>query len=44
MDAFIETLEAGDGLWDFVDNTEALEIMADSIAAKFDFTVEQAAN
>ena len=44
VDAFIATLESGDGLWDFVDNTEALETMADSIAAKFDFTVEQAAN
>lgn len=40
VDGFISTLEEGNGFWDIGSTT--LDEMAEEIAAKFDFTVEQA--
>ncbi|NBC25901.1 MAG: DUF4856 domain-containing protein [Bacteroidetes bacterium] len=42
VDGFLAQLTEGDGLWDIA--PETLDQMANDIAAKFDFTVEEAAN
>ena len=42
VDGFIATLEAGNGFWDIT--VETLDTMSSTIAAKFDFTVDEAAN
>ena len=42
VDGFISTLESGDGFWDIT--PETLDTMSSTIAAKFDFTVDEAAN
>ena len=40
--SFIDTLMVGNGLWDVTPDT--LDTMSETIAAKFDFTVQEAAN
>ncbi|MFD2531681.1 DUF4856 domain-containing protein [Gracilimonas halophila] len=42
IDGMLAQLTSGDGLWDI--GTNALDEMSETIAAQFDFTVEQAAN
>ncbi|WP_298777539.1 DUF4856 domain-containing protein [uncultured Polaribacter sp.] len=42
VDAFINTLLAGNGFWDLTDDT--LDEISTTIAAKFNFTLEEAAN
>jgi len=42
VDSFMQLLTEGNGFWDI--ETETLDLISDQIAAKFDFTVEQAAN
>ncbi|KGL63278.1 DUF4856 domain-containing protein [Polaribacter sp. Hel1_85] len=42
VDAFVDTLLAGNGFWDVTDST--LDTISTTIAAKFNFTVTEAAN
>lgn len=42
IDTMLAQLEAGEGLWDV--ETSVLDEMSETIAAQFDFTLEQAAN
>ncbi|WP_010180949.1 DUF4856 domain-containing protein [Aquimarina agarilytica] len=42
VDGFLATLNAGDGFWDLADKLETVDNMAEQIAEKFDFTVDQA--
>lgn len=42
VDGFLDQLNEGDGLWDIT--PETLDTMSASIADKFDFTIEEAAN
>ena len=42
VDAYITQLEAGNGFWDITDDT--LDTMSTTIASRFGFTVDQAAN
>lgn len=42
VDAFLAKLTEGDGFWDVADKLEIADNMAEEIAAKFNFTVEQA--
>ena len=42
VDSYISTLTAGNGFWDLTSDT--LDSMSSSIASKFDFTVDEAAN
>lgn len=43
VDAFIAQLEEGNGFWDFADDSTVLDTISETIAAEFDFSVEQAA-
>ena len=43
VEGFMAQLMAGDGFWSFLTTQTTLDEISDTIAAKFDFTVEQAA-